>query len=270
MAEAHAVAALPMYDWPELREANDALWAAIADRLRADGVTAPGTLDRGRDARAMWTDPGLLFGQTCAWPYVTRLREQVRLVATPIYDTDGCAGGLYSSFLIARSDESGVSLGAYAGRRFAVNAADSLSGHVALRSAMEGEGVSGSEVEWVETGSHRESVRAVADGRADVAAIDAVCWALAGRHEAEAFGRLKVLNRTPLRPGLPWITAGGTDDVTLAALRRAVFDAIADESTLEARKVLLLAGAEILDEADYLALANLGDHAAPPGLASSG
>ena len=35
------VAALPMYDLPEIAAANDALWASIAASLRARGVEAP-------------------------------------------------------------------------------------------------------------------------------------------------------------------------------------------------------------------------------------
>ena len=36
-----AGAALPMYDWPELTDATDRLWAALRDGLRAEGVAAP-------------------------------------------------------------------------------------------------------------------------------------------------------------------------------------------------------------------------------------
>ena len=37
---------LPMYDWPELRDATDGLWAALRDALRAEGVAAPEALSR--------------------------------------------------------------------------------------------------------------------------------------------------------------------------------------------------------------------------------
>ena len=36
-----SVAALPMYDWPEVRAETDALWAAIGDGLRNAGLDAP-------------------------------------------------------------------------------------------------------------------------------------------------------------------------------------------------------------------------------------
>ena len=42
------VAALPMYDWPEIAPATDRLWAALRDHLRAAGVAAPDALTRDR------------------------------------------------------------------------------------------------------------------------------------------------------------------------------------------------------------------------------
>lgn len=258
--EAHApIASLPMYDWPEVHWATDALWAAIADQLREAGVPAPAELDRDRAPHEVWTDPALLLSQTCAWPFVTRLRGTVQLVGTPVYDVPGCAGGLYSSFLVAHADADGDSLAAFRGRHFAINSRDSLSGFVAFRHAMRSEGLAEDEVHWVETGGHRNSVRAVASGGADLAAIDAVCWALAGRHESEAVGRLRVVNRTPLRPGLPLVTAASADVMVVARIRTAISDALANPATLEARNALFLAGIEILGESEYAALAVLAD-----------
>jgi hypothetical protein len=64
------VAALPMYDGPQIAAANDALWASIAAHLRAHGVEAPERLARDRDFPALWRNPRLLFGQTCGYPYM--------------------------------------------------------------------------------------------------------------------------------------------------------------------------------------------------------
>src|SRR5208337_3099340 len=68
MSGSAPIAALPMYDFPEIAAANDALWAAIAAGLKARGVGAPARLTRGEDIAALWRDPGLVFGQTCGYP----------------------------------------------------------------------------------------------------------------------------------------------------------------------------------------------------------
>ena len=67
------LAALPMYDWPELRPATDRLWAAVRDGLRQRGVAAPEGLTRDVGLMAGWTDPGLVLGQTCGLPFVREL-----------------------------------------------------------------------------------------------------------------------------------------------------------------------------------------------------
>src|SRR6266540_2865807 len=110
MADAARVASLPMYDWPEIAWASDALWKAIAVRLNAAGVASPEKLDRWRSSDAIWRDPGLVLSHTCGYPFSTRLRGIVRLVATPIYDVFGCEGAYYSSIIVVRADEPGERL----------------------------------------------------------------------------------------------------------------------------------------------------------------
>jgi hypothetical protein len=79
------IAILPMYDFPWTAAANDALWAAISARLEEAGVRAPLRLTRNGDIAALWRHPGLIFGQTCGYPYVTGLKDAVTLIAAPEY-----------------------------------------------------------------------------------------------------------------------------------------------------------------------------------------
>lgn len=258
MPERPPVASLPMYDWPEVRWAHDALWAAVAERLNAAGMAAPAALERDRPSDDIWRDPGLVLSQTCGYPYATRLREKVQLVGTPVHEVGGCVGPLYSSAVITRRGEASEGLASFARRRIAFNADDSLSGYVALRAAMREAGLDPGVAEWIETGSHRQSVRAVADGDADLAAIDAVCWALAGEFEPDAVARLEAIAETPLRPGLPLITAGRRSDAEVAMLRIALDAALTSRETQEARRALHLTGTAVLDDKEYAAIAALG------------
>jgi ABC-type phosphate/phosphonate transport system substrate-binding protein len=250
-----------MYDWPEVAAANDALWSAIAARLRDAGIAAPAGLDRARPPEAVWRDPGLVLSQTCGFPFSTRLRGIVRLVGAPIHDVRGCAGPHYSSLIVARGDAAD-DLAAFEGRRFAYNSEDSLSGYRALVAALKGKGIDPARAEWLETGSHRASIRAVAAGAADIAAIDAICWALARRHEPDITRRLKVVAETPLRPALPFITAVERSDAEVATIRAALAAALADPATAEARTALGLVGLGTLNDWDYAPIAFLGRAAA--------
>jgi ABC-type phosphate/phosphonate transport system substrate-binding protein len=247
-----------MYDWPEVAWAHDALWAATAERLDKAGLAAPASLERSRSLEEVWRDPDLVLSQTCGFPFATRLRGRVRLVATPAYAVEGCEGPRYSSMIVARRDEAGSRLADFAGRRVAFNTQDSLSGYVALVASMRDEGLAPDAFEWIATGSHRASIRAVAEERADVAAIDAVCWALALRHEPQATAALQIVATTPLRPGLPLITAAERSDREVAAIRAALVHAIAAPATTAAREALMINGLGVLDEWDYVPIAALG------------
>ncbi len=233
-----------MYDLPELRPATDALWTAIAARLLDRGVAAPDVLSRGTDLPAMWTDRLLLLGQTCGYPLMTSLAGKVALITTPAYLAEGCDGALYRSAVVVRETDSAASLADLRGRRCAINDAASNSGMNVLRAAIAplATGAPRFFAETIMTGSHAASVVAVAEGRADLAAIDCVTWAHLQRWRPETAGKLRVLDWTQPTPGLPLITATATSGATVRALAGALDDVAADPALAEQRAALLLGG----------------------------
>lgn len=106
------------------------------------------------------------------------------------------------------------------GKRFAYNEPHSMSGHLALERdlAAMGEDLSIFS-QRIETGSHRASALAVAEGKADVCAVDCRTWALIRRFKS-ASTELTVVGWTMRRPGLPFITSTTTPPEHLAILRR--------------------------------------------------
>src|SRR5271155_441805 len=130
------LAALPMYDFPWTAEANDALWAAMAAQLEEAGVEAPKALTRGGNLDAQWRDPGLVFGQTCGYPYVTRLKDSVALIAAPAYDFPGCDDVCHRSFVIRRASDPRRALAEFRGATAGLNARDSNSGMNLFRAAV--------------------------------------------------------------------------------------------------------------------------------------
>ncbi len=241
-------ALLPMYDWPEVRWATDALWQAIRKASLRAGLAAPGTLLRRPGLLDQWLDPDLFLAQTCGLPFARHLRGRVRLLGSPAYALEGCRPGDYYSVIVVRQTdpiEKTKDLGP--GHRFAFNGIESQSGFRAMRLLLE---PGGRNADWLvggcRTGSHRASIQAVADGVADFAAIDAVSWFLAGHHEP-ASRNLRVLARTPTTPGLPFITSLNRGGAPLV-------DALADAlETLEPRvgAALGICGFRRRGEADY-------------------
>jgi ABC-type phosphate/phosphonate transport system substrate-binding protein len=256
-----------MYDLPELQDANDALWTAIATRLRARGVVdLPDQLTRDVPPEVLWTDPDLILAQTCGLPLATRLEGRVRVVATPRYRARGCDGADYRSAVVVRADSLATSLDDLRGGRCAVNDLGSNSGMNLLRAEIaplaNGKAFFKS---VLVTGSHLAGAEAVADDEADVAAIDCVTWAHLQRWRPSLTAGLRVLTWTVRSPGLPLITSLGTSPSQLAALRAALDDVAKDPSLREVRQTLLLEGFSLTPAEHYRAALRLQDIASGLG-----
>ncbi len=264
------IAGLPMYDLPSLQWATDALWQLLSKAMREEGVPdVPEHLMRPEDIPAFWRDPALLFGQTCGYPLVTMLAGQVRVVATPVYAAAGCEGQLYRSHIIVRVDERRDSLSDFLGGRAAINGWDSHSGMNALRHSFAalslGREACFSEVRV--SGGHRSSMTMVAEGEADLAAIDCVTYALITASEPDLGRGLRVLASSRPAPGLPFITHGRADDALIAHLTAALHSALADPAGAEARAALLLSGVVDTNEDDYQVILEMEREAAALGYA---
>ena len=242
-----------MYAEPELRPAIERWWAGVARHLRDRGVTdVPDALTWSDDRYREWRAPDLLFSQTCGHPLVHSVGNSVQVVATPHYEASGCEGPTYRSFILVREDIKARDVGELRGTRLAVNGRDSWSGYRVwsriLSEPLEVEEYFGP---IVITGSHRESVRAVREGRADACAVDCVSHALLGDRAPDELAGPRILGRSPPRPALPFITGAVTTQRELARIREGLFTALADSELSEARNALRLAGASVLTEADY-------------------
>jgi ABC-type phosphate/phosphonate transport system substrate-binding protein len=252
MIGAALVAALPMYDFPWVADAHDALWAAIARHLEEAGIDAPASLTRGRDLDALWGDPCLLFSQTCGYPYVQRLEDAVTLIAAPRYAFPGCVGAAHCSFLVAAKRDARRTLGEFRDARAAVNAWDSNSGMNLFRATLAPLANGGPFFgEVMATGAHERSLEAVVEGRADLAAIDCVSFALLSAGRPELTEAARVVAESPLSPALPFIASATLPSSIVEAVRAVLFAMLADDSLASARAALGLAGASDVTPETY-------------------
>lgn len=246
------IAALPMYDWPELRRETDALWASMRRKFLDHGVDAPENLVRrnadmppvpggirsedgtliaadpttldpdGFDLPVLWRHPALLVSNTCWGPMEFGLKDHVQVIGQSEYDgIEGGKGEFYSSAIIARkgdgkediapalAGEALLPLDFFRQKILAFNDPISLSGYLSLKRDIEALGESlDMFADHLETGAHRASVKAVATGQADIAAIDCKSWMFAQRYDSAA-KNLRVIGWTARRKGLPFIRAKG-------------------------------------------------------------
>ena len=256
------IAGLPMYDFPWIAPALDEFWEELSAKLRRAGLEAPATLSRGPPIDELWRDPELILGQTCGYPYWKSLRDRVVLIATPTYDFEGCEGPRHCSFLVARRGEPRGELADFRGARAAINAYDSNTGMNLFRAVVaplaEGRPFF---KEVVVTGAHAFSLAAVAEGAADIAAIDCVSFALLRRGRPEMVERAQILARSPSSPGLPFIASAAFSRKTIETIRRCLFETLADVRLVEALAALGLTGAEVLEPEAYKRASELEDAA---------
>src|SRR5262249_11665982 len=105
------IAQLPMYDLPEIRWASDALWGGVAARLgRAGLIGLPERLARTVSPAEAWRHYGLLLGQSCGYPAMTAFRDDLRILATPLYAAPGCEGPRHCSFIVVAAESAAARL----------------------------------------------------------------------------------------------------------------------------------------------------------------
>lgn len=242
------VAALTMYVEPaEVRDAYRQLAEAVALRLGATLESAPEELP------ALWSHPELLLAQTCGYPWATRLRGQVRLVAAPRYRFEGCNEAEHCAFILVPDALDVASLADLRGKRVALNGLDSNSGMNLLRLAVAPLAERGRFFgEVIVSESHANSLALLQQGHADVAAVDAVTYGYLQRAQPERVAGLRLLQRTRPSPALPFITAASRSDAEVEALRGALSDSLAADPALAER--LAIEGFTAVDEATYLPL----------------
>jgi len=187
------------------------------------------------DLPTLWRHPALLYGQTCWGPMELGLSPHVSVIADPDYaDFEGGRASLYSSAIVMRraglpapaaSDikapadgRAQIPVSLLRGKRFAYNGADSMSGYRGFKRDLE-KAAETLDIftALIETGAHRSSVRAIAEDRADFAAIDCRSWHLAQRHEPAA-RQLVVVGWTAQCPGAPFISAKGLSAIARGGL----------------------------------------------------
>ncbi len=212
-----------MYDRPQTRAAHDLLWQHIRQTL--DLPTCPEALSRSDAVWDHWLSPDLLLSQSCGMPYRERLHSQVSLVGVWDHAID-CAPGQYYSVMVARLEDPRDALSDFALAPLAYNDPMSQSGWAAPQNLALSQGWHFSKT--VQSGSHRSSARMVADGMADLAAIDVISWTMMQRWDSFP-SRLKIIARTPPTPALPLITARPSHVAPLQRAITAALDSLPDD-----------------------------------------
>lgn len=247
------LASLPMYDLQYVRQATLGWWRGVRNHLKALGLQGvPDQLDSPDNLYEHWRTPDLLLSQTCGYPLIQSLRDEVQIVGTPVYDAAGCDAYCYRSAILVHARSDFTDLTQLREKIVAYNGQDSHSGYNALRHyiaphAQNGVFFSGS----FETGGHIASVAAVADKQADVCAVDCVTFALLNKHAPELTRDVRILGWSEPAPGLPLITGKQWSEDFVSMLKKALRNAVSDPLLCQYRDSLLIKDIAFVDESEY-------------------
>ena len=245
------IASLPMYQ--PAGDAVQSFWSKFAALLQASAdCSIPTVLSFPDDLFAHWRSPGLLLSQTCGYPFSTMLFDQVQLVGTFAYAVPGARGIACRSQLVCRTTDPRKALSAFAGGTVAFNAKDSQSGYNALRALVaQASALRPFFSQAVESGAHVNSIELVRTGAVDMAAIDAVTWALWQHDNPDHAPALRVFGETDAYPGLPLITALGTSSELLDHMRSCLLAVATQPDYAPWRNPLRIHGFEVTKPSDY-------------------
>lgn len=211
-------------------------------------------------------DPNLLIGHTCGYPLMRFLSDDLVPVCVPLFDLPGCDGKYYSSHIIVPAESNLVSLSDCKGLVAAINGRDSNSGMNVLRHAIARlEPGSPFFAEVRESGSHYQSVVAVASNLAQVATIDCVSYGLIKDQWPELVDKVRSIGFTEQTCGLPFVVPAASaelikPEMMIDALNTSLSNLVESE-----RNRLHLIGFETVQLQDYQEIIELENFALQAG-----
>jgi len=248
---------LPMYDLPEMEEANLGFLAALRQRLRVKGFdTVGGVLGNSHSAVLTDAGPGILFTQICGYPLFKHYRDQYVILATPHYAMPGCEESRHRAFFIVRADDSAERLEDLRGGVFGCNSLLSNSGMNLPRLSLAR--IAGGKPFFssvVMTGAHVTSLERLDEGSIDICSIDNVTWGFFKKFRPIAAERYRILDETVSSPSLPFVTSASTAESDVAAVVEALYEIMSDSETAHIRETLELTNLSAPDLAAYEGLA---------------
>ncbi len=260
-------ASLPMYNLPEMADANAQFWRVLRKLIAGHGLTVGGCeLDHKPRADSDRVNTNIIFTQTCGYPLVRYLRGQASILATPCYGMAGCDGPYHRAFFVVRADERATRLDDLRGRIFGCNSLRSNTGmnlprlslaRIANRkrffSAV------------VITGGHVWSLEHLVSGCIDVCSVDCVTWGFLERFRPGLTAQARILAETDQSPCLPFVTSAATSSNVRAALRQTLDDVFEDPQYTDLRASLALNDVAHLEDAAYEKLLEYERHAGALG-----
>ena len=199
-----------------------------------------------------------LVGQVCGITLASAPAGRFHYLATPEMDDDAVPRGHYNSLIITPRQSEIDRLAAFdpARHRIAINEPGSFSGAITFAAHLRQTTAHDVDNPLL-SGGHLSSIGMVAAGRAQLAAIDRVSFALAGTACPDDVAGVRVIDETAFYPGLPFVADGALQPDMADRLRDRLLAFRKHPAWQEMATILCLRDLTILDAADYDVMATV-------------
>jgi ABC-type phosphate/phosphonate transport system substrate-binding protein len=246
-------ASLPMYNLPEMREANSAFWLAMRTELARRGFEkVPEKLDFERKPVPVEIEPDTVFTQVCGYPLQTIYSGQATLLGAPVYAADHCAEAGHAGVFLVHRDSTFQRLADLKGCTLAFNSRHSNSGmNLPRRSIADIAHDKRFFATVTETHSQPGNIERVARREVEATCVDCVTYAFFCRHRPGLASATRVLTVTPPSPSIPFVTSSRMPEEFKQRLREALFAVARSDEWSDARAGLMLHDIVPVDPASY-------------------
>ncbi|MFK7803568.1 MAG: phosphate/phosphite/phosphonate ABC transporter substrate-binding protein [Anaerolineae bacterium] len=193
------------------------------------------------------------MGWICGLLYVEKVdhdKALLDLLAAPIFT--GTNKPIYTSHLIVPRNSQAQSLSDLQGKTHAINEFTSWSGNHLMRAQLFEQGLSANFFsEIIVSGAHSKSVRMVAEGRADSAAIDHGVFDYVADTTPELIDQIRIIDQVGPSPAPPFVIHRSVPHEIQNAIQLAIVELGQDESFQQLVKPHRLKTLVPITDADY-------------------
>ena len=251
-------ASLPMYDFPEVRKATDAWWAGVERHMQLAGVKdVPAQLQHDVPVKSLWQHDELLLSQCCGFDVVYGFKDTLDVLMITDWAAEGCHDGQYSSWIVVHEDSPHQHISELYNSAAVINGRESHSGMnslLALAAPYSKDGFFFRSIK--ESGAHADSLIAIQNKTADVAAIDCVTYQLLKTYRPSTISGTRIIGQTDAAPAHPYVTSSNTPKEIQRRMRDALDAAFNDSSLDSARETILLKKGIFNRQNDYQRIAD--------------
>jgi len=226
------------------------LWQDVSDYLASHHVkTDPAFFHESETAVSLASRHTLALGQICGLSYGRSLRNRLSYLASFIIDERSVQPGYYHSVIMtARPMTLAAIQTEHPNLAAAINEPDSFSGRFALYLAIVPDITAPPFKTEIFTGSHLETVRAIAAGKAEIGGIDCLSWLMIQRAYPELVPKIFIAGHSAPMPAPPLIASASLDHTTLELVQEALTSAFKNPELAQQMYNIGITGITMLDE----------------------